>query len=102
MLKKKYEEMPIEELALFLESYNKDDFMPEAQSAINVIIEARQDELDEYRKQKPEDDLADEIESIDNGRTKARRKVKCKYCGFKGVVEAHDTQKYPRDKIFKL
>ena len=53
-------------------------------------------------KKPSEDDLADEIESIDNGRTKARQKVKCKYCGFKGVIEAHDTQKYPRDKIFKL
>lgn len=95
MLKKKYEKMPIEKLALFLESYNKDDFIPEAKSVINGTIEARQDELDEYLKQKAEDDLADEIESIDNGRTKARRKVKCKYCGFKGVVEAHDTQKYP-------
>lgn len=29
------------------------------------------------------------------------RKIKCKKCGFNGVVEAHDTQNYPPEKIFK-
>lgn len=28
------------------------------------------------------------------------RKIKCKKCGFNGVVEAHDTQNYPPEKIF--
>ena len=30
------------------------------------------------------------------------RKISCKLCGFKGVVEAHDTKDYPSSKIFKM
>ncbi len=29
------------------------------------------------------------------------RTIKCKQCRFKGVVEAHDTEDYPPEKIFK-
>jgi predicted RNA-binding Zn-ribbon protein involved in translation (DUF1610 family) len=29
------------------------------------------------------------------------RKIKCKKCGFNGVVDAQDTLNYPAEKIFK-
>lgn len=29
------------------------------------------------------------------------RKIKCKACGFNGIIEAHDTQSYPPEKVFK-
>lgn len=50
-IKNKYEEMPIEALALFLESYDKNDFTKEAQEIINKVLEKRKKELDEYEKQ---------------------------------------------------
>lgn len=30
------------------------------------------------------------------------RRITCKSCGFKGVVEAHDTKHLPKEKIFVL
>ena len=30
------------------------------------------------------------------------RKITCRACGFKGVVEAHDTPNYPPSQIFKM
>jgi hypothetical protein len=29
------------------------------------------------------------------------RKITCKHCRFQGVIEAHDTQGYPPNQIFK-
>ncbi len=29
------------------------------------------------------------------------RKITCKNCRYKGVIEAHDTQGYPQNQIFK-
>ncbi len=47
-LKTKYRNMPIDELAFFLESYNKADFEPEVQKIINEVLEIRRKELKNY------------------------------------------------------
>lgn len=45
--KKKYQEMSIAEFVSFLKSYNKDDFVPEAQNIIGKVVAERQNEMDE-------------------------------------------------------
>jgi len=47
-LKTKYRNMPIDELAFFLESYNRDDFEPEVQKTINEVLKIREKELNDY------------------------------------------------------
>lgn len=53
-IKKKYENMSIEELESFLESYNPNDFMPEARKIVEEIIKARQMDFDNYPRQESE------------------------------------------------
>jgi hypothetical protein len=44
--------MPIDQLASVLESYDEKDFTPEAQKVIKEVIDAREKELEAYRKKK--------------------------------------------------
>lgn len=99
-LRKKYREMPIDDLALIKESYVESDYTPEANKAIKEILEERYQELEEYQKQEIEEGLKQEIEELSTGFFS--REVLCKKCDFQGVVEAHDTQHFPKEKIFKL
>ena len=102
-VKNNYEKMPIDELAYFLESYNEDDFTPEVQKVIEEVIEVRKNELNDYHEQKANYESADEIDSKDREKGgPISRKVTCKNCSFKGVVEAHDTQHYPESSVFKV
>lgn len=45
-----YQQMSIDEFSNFLDSYNPDDYTPEASSIIRNIIEQRRKELSDYRK----------------------------------------------------
>lgn len=102
-LRKRYREMPIDKLALIEKSYVEDDFTPETRKAIKDVLEERKQELVEYRKQQAIDEqLDDKIIEEDSSKGFISRKVTCKKCGSQGVVEVHDTQHYPKEKIFKL
>jgi|GEM_PF-5032240 len=100
-IKKRYENMPIDELVTFLATYNKDDFMPEVQQVIEEVLLERQDEIDSYKQQEPNEDIESGGDpSSDSGLIS--RKIKCKDCDYQGLVEAYDTQDYPKKQIFKL
>ena len=61
--KKKYQEMSTAEFVSFLKSYNKDDFVPEAQNIIGKVVAERQNEMDEYKKTTLSQNTGEDIET---------------------------------------
>ncbi|MFX0140739.1 MAG: DUF4328 domain-containing protein [Candidatus Hodarchaeota archaeon] len=51
-LKKKYQQMPIDDFSEFLESHKKEEYTPEAQVIIDEVIQERKKEIEDYTKLK--------------------------------------------------